>query len=379
MQATLPPFSCSYSPAFGQLLAQLGCSLLLSTYQAGKVIVLSSDGEKICQLPRTFDSPMGLALEGDRMAIATRREIVLLADSPALARSYPSKPGCYDSLFLPRAVYFTGQLAVHDLAWVNGTLTGVNTSFSCLSQFDPAFSFRPLWKPGFISELAHEDRCHLNGMAVEGQRIRYASAFGATDTAQGWRPGKTRDGILLDVEANQVVLRELPMPHSPRVVNGRLLLLLSATGEIVQADPQSGRYKVINRLNGFVRGMDWLGDYLFVGTSTLRKTHTFGDLALAQRGDLFCGVSALHLPTGSVVAQLRYDNSCEEIYDVKVLPGRRRPNLLRCDQETHRLAVATPEATYWAAPQAPAQPAAAGVSEPPRPAERANAPGGLPS
>jgi uncharacterized protein (TIGR03032 family) len=365
MQAHLPPFSCSYSPAFAELLAQLGCSLLVSTYQAGKVIALSSDGERVNQLPRTFNSPMGLALLGDSLAIATKDEIVLLANSSGLAWSYPNKPGCYDSLFVPRAVFFTGQLAVHDLAWVNQSLVGVNTSFSCISQFDHTFNFKPLWKPSFISELQHEDRCHLNGMAVDENRIRYATALGATDTAQGWRADKTRGGVLMDVEANEIILLGLPMPHSPRLVNGQLLLLLSATGEIVRVNPSAGSYEVINRVNGFVRGMDWLGDYLFVTTSKLRSTHTFGDLELAKR-ELFCGVTAIHLPTGKIVAQLRYDNSCEEIFDVKILPGLRRPNVLRHDHTTHRHAVATPLATFWAAPDANDVPATASrsISEP---------------
>jgi uncharacterized protein (TIGR03032 family) len=358
MQANLPPFNCSYTPAFAELLAQLNCSLLVSTYQAGKVIAISSDGERISQLPRTFNAPMGIAVQGDSLAVATRQEILLFTNSRELAWTYPNKPQCYDSLFVPRAIYFTGSLAVHDINWINGALVGVNTSFSCLSRFDPQFNFKPIWKPKFITELAAEDRCHLNGMAVEGQHIRYVTAFGCTNTAQGWRPGKTQDGVMIDVDSGEILLRNLAMPHSPRCINGRLLLLLSATGEIVQADLSRGTYQVINRINGFVRGLEAHGDYLFVGTSTLRKTHTFGSLELAQRSDLFCGISAIHLPTGKVVAQLRYDNSCEEIYDVKVLPGIRRPNLLRPDQEVHRLALTTPEATFWAMPQ----PAPAGVS-----------------
>jgi len=349
MQASLPPFHCSYLPAFSELLAQLECSLLISTYQAGKVIAINSDGERICQLPRTFNSPMGLALDKHSLAIATKEEIVLLANSPELAWAYPNKPHCYDSMFVPRGVLFTGQLAVHDLAWLGGSLVGVNTSFSCISKFDHTFSFAPVWKPSFISDLQHEDRCHLNGMAVDDGKIRYATALGATDTAQGWRAGKTSGGVLMDVQANEIILGCLAMPHSPRMVNGQLLLLLSATGEIVRVDANAGRYEVINRVNGFVRGMDCCGDYLFVTTSKLRKTHTFGDLDLARK-ELFCGVTAIHLPTGSIVAQLRYDNSCEEIYDLKVLPGIRRPNLLRHDQDVHRHAVATPDATFWASP-----------------------------
>ena len=44
-----------------------------------KVLLVSSDGERITQLPRTFETPMGLALDGPRMAVATRNGITLLA------------------------------------------------------------------------------------------------------------------------------------------------------------------------------------------------------------------------------------------------------------------------------------------------------------
>lgn len=359
MRSDLPPFTCSYTPAFAELLHQLDCSLLLSTYQAGKVIALSSDGERISQLPRTFDTPMGMALSGHKLAVATKCEVVLLADSPELATTYPKRPGHYDSLFVPRAVFFTGQLAMHDVAWVSGALLGVNTSFSCLCTIDSDYSFRPIWKPSFIDDLQHEDRCHLNGMAVEGEGVRYVTALGETNTAQGWRPNKTSGGALIDFHTGETLMRNLPMPHSPRVIEGEIYLLLSATGEVVRIRPSYSGYDVITRIAGFVRGMDVLGDFLFVGSSKLRKTHTFGDLELARRTDLFCGITVIHLPSGAIVGQLRYENSCEEIYDVKVLHGCRRPNILRVDQQVHRYAVATPESTYWAAlPDEPSNPPA---------------------
>ncbi len=358
---SLPPFSCTYTPAFADLLAQLGCSLLLSTYQAGKLITLSSDGERIVQLPRTFQVPMGVALDGPRMAVATQQEVVVLVDVPELAATYPSKPGTYDAMFLPRTVYFTGQLNLHDLAWVGDRLIAVNTSFSCLCEIASSHSFRPIWQPPFITDLLHEDRCHLNGMAVDESGPRYATAFAPSNVPQGWRPTKTHSGILLDVPSNEMVSSGLPMPHSPRLVGGELYLLLSATGEVVQIDVRSGDFNVVNRIAGFVRGMDYHGNYLFVGTSRLRKTHTFGDLALAQRDDLICGITAIHLPTGAIVGQLAYQNSCEEIYDVRVLPGRRRPNILSHLQDVHRAAVTIPGATFWGAVPEPTPPSRHGV------------------
>lgn len=350
MTAPTTPFALQHSPQLPEILAELGSSLLVSTYQAGKVIAISGEGERLVQLPRTFEEPMGIALEGNRLAVATKHAIVMLYNESRLAARYPRQPDTYDALFVPRSVHFAGQLAVHDMVWTESGLLGVNTLFSCLFSLDSRMSFRPLWKPPFISALAPEDRCHLNGLALDGGEPRYVTALGCTDTGGGWRAKKERGGVLLDVASGEAVLSGLPMPHSPRVYDGKLYALLSATGEVITVDAERGQYEVVNRVAGFARGMARAGDYLFVGTSRLRKNHTFGDLDLAGRPEAFCGVSVLHLPTGAFVADLRYLRSCEEIYDVHVLPGMRRPNILGLHDATHQQALSMPDQTFWAKP-----------------------------
>jgi len=348
MDATKPPFTCTYAPAIAELLAQLGCSLAISTYQAGKVLLISSDGERLTQLPRTFDTPMGMAYDAPRLAVACKHEVTLLVDDPRLGQAYPRKPNHYDAFFLPRSAHFCGQLNIHDIAFLpNGNILGVNTLFSCLFELDAQFSFRPVWCPPFISTLAPEDRCHLNGMAMQDGMPKFLTALGQTDTPGGWRPEKTTGGILLDIETGETPLRNLPMPHSPRLWDGQLYLLLSATGELVRANPAQGTYEVITRIPSFVRGMARHGDYLFIGCSTLRKTHTFGDLPLAKDPNVFCGLAIVHLPTGALIGTLRYVNSCEEIYDIQVLPGLRRPGILGTESPHYKAALSLPQATYW--------------------------------
>jgi uncharacterized protein (TIGR03032 family) len=292
---------------------------------------------------------MGLAVEGDRMAVATRHSIVLLANEPRLAPSYPRQPGTYDHLFVPRSVHFSGALAIHDMVWTPGGLLGVNTLFSCLFQLDPLHSFRPVWQPPFVSQLAPEDRCHLNGLACVDGEPRYATALGMDDTPGGWRANKERGGVLMHVPSGEVVLAGLAMPHSPRVYDGQLYALLSATGEVIAVDVEAGRFETLNRVPGFARGLARHGDYLFVATSQIRKQHTFGDLGLAGRKEVFCGLTVLHAPTGAIVGEIRYLRTCEEIYDVQILPGMRRPGLLGLHDETYRRALSTPDQTFWAA------------------------------
>jgi uncharacterized protein (TIGR03032 family) len=208
---------------------------------------------------------MGVAVKESRLAIACKTEVIELANSPGLAQGYPSNPNTYDALYVPRATYYTGQLALHDMEFTGKGLLAVNTLFSCLSIIDNEYSFKPVWKPSYISELTPDDNCHLNGMAIVDDEPVYASAMGKTNTRQGWRENKMNSGVLILVPSNEIILENLPMPHSPRVYDNKLYVLLSATGELVEVDVEKGSYKTITKLGSYARGMDRVGDYLFIG------------------------------------------------------------------------------------------------------------------
>lgn len=349
MQKPYPPFACTTTPNVPELLQQLGCTLAISTYQAGKVIFISAQNpEKIIQLPRSFPKAMGIAVKGRKMAIATREEVLVLANSPQLASHYPKNPQTYDALFMPRATFYTGQIDIHDLDYGQDGLYAVNTSFSCLIQITDDYSFKPVWKPGFISKLASEDRCHLNGMAMENGAPKFVTAFAATDTAQGWRPVVTTDGLIMDVPSGEILAKGAAMPHSPRIFDGELYVLFSATGELVHVDRNNGKFTPLTHIKGFVRGMARYGDYLFIGLSRLRKnSSTFAQLKIADDASM-AGIAIIHLPTGAYVGGLRYHSSVDEIYDVQVLPNMRRPGILNTEKEDFRLGLDTPESTYWA-------------------------------
>jgi len=333
-----------------ELLWSQQCSLVLSTYQAGKVIFISPkpDGEGIYQLPRTFARPMGMAISGSRMAVATQNQVIVLANAPGLAPVYPAQPDTYDNLYVPRAIYNTGELDIHDIAFVDGRLTAVNTRFSCLSVIDDSCSATPIWTPPFISNRTPNDQCHLNGLATDDAgKCRFVTAFGTTSADEGWREDKLNGGVAMDVESGEIVLDGLAMPHSPRLVDGLLFLLLSASAELVCVDLMAGTCYVVARLPGFARGLARYGDYLYVGISRLRPNHRFADLPIAKKAP-FCGVVIVHLTSGAIVGSFRYRTSCEEIYDVQVLPDQLRPGMVRLDDPFVHESVVLPEGTYCA-------------------------------
>ncbi len=352
MPQALTPFSCTYSPNVPELLLQLGCSLVISTYQAGKLVFISpKDQERLVQLPRTFDKAMGIAIRDDKMAIATKDEVLVLKNVPELATHYPRKPQTYDAFYVPRAAYYTGRVDIHDLDWGTDGLWAVNTSFSCLSLIDEEFSFTPKWQPHFVSKLASEDRCHLNGMAMREGQPAYVTALGQGDAWQSWRDNISKSGVVMDVANNEIICEGLAMPHSPRWYNGKLYVLLSASGQLISVDTDNGKVEVVKELNSFVRGMAIYKDYAFIGTSRLRQnSSTFKHLAIAQQAQQ-AGILIVHLPTAALSGFIRYQSSVDEIYDVQILPNALRPNILNNLTEDYKMSLSIPNASFWAKKQ----------------------------
>ena len=98
----------------------------------------------------------------------------------------------------------------------------VNTLFSCLATLSETHSFAPLWQPPFVSRLAAEDRCHLNGLAMRDGEPRYVTAVAATDVADGWREQRRDGGVVIDVATGEIVLA--------RPVDAAFAAAASATG-----------------------------------------------------------------------------------------------------------------------------------------------------
>src|SRR5262249_1911547 len=228
-------FHYTQTENFPTLLHQLRASLLVSTYQANQLLVARAAGAGLSALGRTFGRPMGLASTGRRLAMGTQDRLWFLQNAPDIApRVEPA--GQHDACLLPRSCHVTGDIGVHELAWVGNELWVVNTRFSCLCSPQPDYSFVPLWRPPFISALAPEDRCHLNGFALVDGKPKYVTALGETDTRDGWRANKPQGGCLLDVPSGEFVTRGLSMPHSPRWHDGRLWVLESGTGRLLHVD-----------------------------------------------------------------------------------------------------------------------------------------------
>lgn len=320
-------FTSSFTPSLPAALRALGGSLLVSTYQSGKLVCLRAIGDGLNTHFRHADKPMGIAVAPGRIALGTRTEVWDLRDVPAAAPTI-APAGTHDACFLPRNRHVTGDIAVHEMGFAGGELWVVATAFSCLATLDADHSFVPRWTPPWITEVAAGDRCHLNGMCVVDDRVRYVTALGRTDVPRGWHAGKATGGVLYDVVGEEVVAAGLSMPHSPRVADGRLWVLQSGLGALGVVDPADGKVEVVCELPGFTRGMAIVDGIAFVGLSQIRESSTFGDLPVVRRlSERQSGVWMVDLVRGEIAGFLRFEDLVQEVFDVALLPGSRFPEI----------------------------------------------------
>ena len=321
------PLRSVYTQSFPRMLEQLGSSLLVSTYQTGKLICARHDRGTLNTHFRNFQRPMGLAVAPGRIAIGTRAEVLDYRDVPAVAPKVEPR-GRHDGCFVARNKHFTGDIRIHEVAFAQGELWVAATNFSCLATIDAEHSFVPRWTPPFISNLGPEDRCHLNGMCVIDDRVKYVTALGETDEPGGWRETKADGGILIDVESSETVLQGLSMPHSPRWFDERMWVLESGKGTLSVADLDEGTVETVAELPGFTRGLLFAGGVAFVGLSQVRETATFGGLPLMERLDeRLCGVWAVDPQSGNILGFMRFEELVQEVFDVALLAGYRYPEI----------------------------------------------------
>jgi uncharacterized protein (TIGR03032 family) len=353
----LPPLRSVHTQNFPGLLDEAGISLAVTTYQAGKLVILRTEPGALQTHFRTFHRPMGLAVDGDRLVIGTALEIWEFHNVPAVAKKLPPA-GRHDACFLPHSCHVTGDIQVHEMAWGREELWFINTRFSCLCTRGGPYSFVPRWRPPFVSALVPEDRCHLNGMALVDGRPAFVTALGETDTGGGWRANKKDGGILIELETGRVLLRGLSMPHSPRWYQGKLWLLESGRGGLGYVEPDarnpgSFRYESVAELPGFTRGLDFHGPLAFIGLSQVRESAVFSGIPIADRPleERCCGVWVVNWLTGRTVAFVRFEDALQEIFAVQVLPGKRSPDVINDNRLLIADSFVLPDAALEAVPK----------------------------
>lgn len=325
------PFALTSSRHFPEWLAGTGGGLAFTTYRAGKAFFLGlqPDG-RLSIFERSFARSMGMGVSSDGRSLLISTEYQIVRLDNVLGPGETSAGG-FDALYVPHQTWITGDLDIHDIGFgADGRPLFANTLFNCLATVSDGYSFKPVWQPPFVSRLAAEDRCHLNGLAIVDGAPAYVTAVSRSDVSDGWRDRRTGGGVLIRVSDGEVMVEGLSMPHSPRLHKDRLWLLNSGTGEFGRVDLANGRFEAVAFLPGFARGLTFVGNHAVIGLSLPRESRTFAGLPIdaalqARDAKPRCGLAVVDLATGDMAHWVRIEGVVRELYDVAALPGVSRP------------------------------------------------------
>jgi len=327
-QQQQPASRLSVSRGFANWLTSVRASLAFTSYQTGQLFFVGLRKDNLVSFnQQNFVRAMGVFAQGSRVLVGGLAQIWRLENilqGTELANDH------FDRLFVPRASQTIGDVDIHELAIDKyGRIVFINTKYSCLATISQVNSFRPMWKPKFISKLAAEDRCHLNGLCMVDGLPRYVTAVSRSDVLNGWRERRHEGGVLIDLENDRIVTDQLSMPHSPRWYNGQLWALDSGRGYLIRIDPETGQKEDVAFCPGFLRGLAFHRGHAIV-TSSLPRDGTFQGLQLednikARDGEPRCGIYIIKTRTGDVVEWIQIDGHIKELFDVTVIPNARCP------------------------------------------------------
>ena len=316
----------SCSRGLASWLAGNNLSLAISSYQTGRLYLVGSDAKgRVSFFERIFERAMGIVGNAQRIYLGGLYQLWRFEN---VLRSGEAIHRQFDKCYVPRNAQTIGDLDIHELGIrKNGKVVFVNTRYSCLAELSQTHSFKSIWKPDFISKLAPEDRCHLNGLAMVDGEPRYVTAVCRSDSVDGWRDRRHDGGVVIDVTTNEIVCEGLSMPHSPRWANGRLWLLNAGTGHIGWVDFAERKFVPLASVPGFARGLSIIGNVAAVGLSKPRNQRFEGlqlDEELRKRdAEPWCGVQIISLSNGDVLNWIRFEGDISEIFDICFLPNVR--------------------------------------------------------
>ena len=331
-RAHAPELILSGSRHLPEWMAAQRLSFAFTTYQAGKLFVVGLQPDhRLSIYERTFNRCMGLHADVDAQTLWMTSLYQLWRFENFLPAGGATPEG-FDRVFVPVLGHTTGDVDIHDLhIGADGRPVFAVTLFNCLATTSETHSFRPIWRPPFISALVPEDRCHLNGLAVDPatREPAYVTMVSRSDVSDGWRDRREDGGIVMDVRTDDVVADGLSMPHSPRVHPdhpGRVWLLNAGTGSFGFVDLRTGAFEDVAFCPGFARGLSFVGKYAIIGLSAARDNRTFSGLRLdgelsRRDAEPRCAIHVIDLETGTTEHWLRIDGVVRELYDVVPLRG----------------------------------------------------------
>jgi len=307
---------CRARGEFAEWLAESHGSLAITTYTSGKLVLVSSFDGRLQYRSQRFVRPMGIALAGDKLALAVRKQVLLFERNPTDRNA-----------FTLRRMFNTGKVDAHDVALGNRDIFFANTRYNAITRVSDKKNWAPCWQPPFLEGLVHGDRCHLNGLGMKDGKPAMSTAFCVTGHKGGWREqDRFTGGVAMDIQQNEIVATGLCMPHSPRWHHGQWWLCNSGHGLLSTLDPVRGVCAEVCALRGFTRGLCLVGNHALVGLSKIRHEHILDTPLVRDRyKKITAGVALVDLTSGQQTGSLEFTGGGSEVFEVLFLPATLKP------------------------------------------------------
>lgn len=329
----------TYSPGILEWFKNNNCGIIATSYKTNMVynmgIVKDTDGvEKFSLWFNWFNRPTALGIHNNHLYLSLNHNILKCSNT----NNKENLDDGFDVSFVPIVSYNTNNIDGHDFAFnSDGKLLFANTKFSCISSLSDTYNFNIEYIPPWISRVAPEDRCHLNGLCLDGEgKIKYITSVCDSDVQDGWRKRRSEeDGFVFDVQEGKKVCENLTMPHSPRIYDKKLWLLNSGKGEFGYVE--NNKFVPFVFIPGFLRGLDFIGKYAVIGSSMDRHEGRFSDLMLGEilkekKIEARCGIYIVDMTNGFILHNVEYENA-KEMYDVKIIKNAQRPRVISFDND----------------------------------------------
>lgn len=333
-QLTEQKIDFTYSQNIVEFFKQTNTTILLTTYQTNKIMIIGQENNQFDIRYKDFPRPMGMCKKDGILYAGLGHGIYQFSNYTGVAKNL--EDGNFDACYVPQNIHFTGDIDIHEMEYCQDELYFINTKFSCLCIKEPNSSFKPIWKPEFISLLQPIDKCHLNGFTTRDGEPRYVTALGKTDEPLGWRANKAHGGLLIDIKTNEILYEGLSMPHSPRWHQEKLYLLESGKGAISYFDFKTKKIIEIAKVPGFTRGLDIVGAFAFIGVSQVRESATFSGLEITKLAKRVSGVWIVNIKTGDIVSFVEFTSGLDEVFAITVLPHN-KVEMLNSDSEQSKI------------------------------------------
>lgn len=320
-----------------------GCSILVSSYKTHKILSLgwyldqTASREKLSIWLTDYIRPLGISYANEILYINTLYGIWKHVNNGQYNAS-AQKLGLFTDSFVPRQIHCSGDIDAHDIAiGSDGTPYFCSALYNCIGIPSNTHCLQLYWSPPWISKIAAEDRCHLNGICCRDGIPYYITSVCKCDIRDGWRENRIGKGVVYDIVNDTEVCSGLTMPHSPRWYNGTLWILEAGTGWFGFIDLNTKKFVQCAFIPSFLRGLSFISsgnnNYAIIGGSKDRYELSFKELPLGKTVEeknivIRCGIWIINLESFDIIHHLYFDSPIDEIYDVCVLEGKLRPMVM---------------------------------------------------